>query len=406
MIPAHIRHYLAAFCIDFALSAGFAIIPFYIFDHLGGDAEMSGYIGAAQSVCYGLMCVIIAGVIHRAPHKLALAGLGCLGFGSFLGLSPLMPSAVVFAAMTVLGFTCLCLFWPTMQDWLGGERNPIKRAHRISMYNMAWCFGLATGPLAAGRIYDLWGYAPAFVLVVGVAWTGGALVFSLPREDEYFDAVDDEHEATMAGDVQKSEAQLYAIWLASFLGWMLVGVCRTILPRRIDELVDGDALTFFIADEGLGFPAATQYSWLVFVLYFARVAISLGMGRTTFWRHQFSIIVALQILAAGAFWVMSQTGSLFFFALACVVVGVNGGVSFFASLEYSVANPKQKSWRAAIHESMTGLGSAAGSVIFGYLAGRYYTEWPFHYTPVIVAIGIALQLMLLQRYRRTESAAD
>lgn len=405
-MPAHIRHYLAAFFIDFALSAAFAVVPFYIFDYLGGGAAMSGYIGAAQSVTYGAACLILSGVLHRAPNKLGLAALGCAVFGVLVGFSPMLTHPVAFGAMTVAGLTSLCLFWPTMQDWLGGERDPQQRGRRIAMYNASWCLGLATGPVAAGRIYDLYGYAPAFGMVLVVAWIGAILVGTLPREEHYFAAVDDANEATHAINSQRAETLLYATWLASFLGWTLVGVCRTILPRRIDELADSDALNFWIGDGGLTFEAATQYSWLVFVLYITRVGISFALGRTNFWRYRFDLLIALQVCAALAFWVISATDSLVIFALACGVVGINGGVSFFASLEYSVANPAHKSRRAAIHESMTGLGSAAGSVIFGYLAGRFTTEWPFLYTPVLMGIGIALQIVLLQRSKRTLRIAD
>ena len=82
-------------------------------------------------------------------------------------------------------------------------------------------------------------------------------------------------------------------------------------------------------------------------------------------------------------------------ALCCLVVGINGGLSFFASQCYSVADPATRRSRASIHEGMVGIGGALGSIAFGELAGRYGTGWPFVYTPVLVAAAVAVQSALL-----------
>jgi len=384
---------------DFALSSAFTIFPFYIVDHLGGDAAMSGYIGAGQSFIYGVLCVTLSGFLARLVHPLRWAGLGGFGFGTLAALSPVAPTPLAFAGATIAGLSCLALFWPSMQAWLGHIDDPKERSRQIGWYNISWCFGLATGPLCAGPVYDYFGYHVAFAQVFIAAAVAGALAASLPSGGAHKTA---EQIAAIKppSDAAWSEAHLYPTWLASYMGWMMVGVCRTILPVRIHELTEANSLIIPWQELPSYAQAATTYSWLAFVLYASRIVISLIMGRTTSWRHRFSLLIGLQVLAAGAFWVMGVTGNLAVFAMCCTVVGVNGGVSFFASLEYSVANPEHKSRRAAIHESMTGLGSSTGSVIFGFLAGTFYTAWPFQYAPVLIGTFLVAQMVMIRRRTR------
>ena len=402
MLQPHHRHYLAAFLQDFALTSAFSITPFFIYDHLGGGAPMSGGIAAIQSISYGSACFFLAGYFVQSRYGLQWAGAGAFLFGLLMILAPVVERPMWFAAFSVAAVLSQATFWPMMQSWLGGERDLKLRARRMGFYNVSWCLGLATGPLAAGPLYD-YDYRLGFGLVLVCAWIAAALVATLPHEDRYFAAGDPSENTGPRITDWKSEAQLYATWLASFTGWLLVGVTRSVFPKRVEELVAQGQLALGwhgLADHALSLQAATQYSWLAFSLYFARAGISLLMGNVHGWHHRFWILVVGQFVAAGAFWVMGTTHSLVFMALACGVVGLNGGISFFASLEYSLSNRFHKGRRAAIHESMTGLGSSLGSMTFGYLAGMYGAGWPFRWTPLMVLLPLAVQFVLLTFGRR------
>jgi MFS family permease len=401
MFQPHRRHYLAAFMQDFALTSAFSIIPFYIYEHLGGGAPMSGGIAALQSISYGASCLLVAGYFVQSRFGLQWAGAGTFLFGLFMVLAPMIRHPLWFGAMTVIAVMAQSTFWPMMQSWLGGERNIHARARRMGYYNLSWSLGLATGPLFAGPLYD-YDYRLAFVMVLVTAWIAALLVATLPHEDIYFPVAPGSAEPATIMD-WKGEGQLYATWVASFTGWAMVGVTRSVFTKRIDELVLADKLMLLWESAGGGvltLQAATQYSWLAFSLYFTRAGISLVMGHVHGWRHRFWILVAGQWVAAGAFWVMGTTHSLVLMAAACGVVGLNGGISFFASLEYSVANRFNKGRRASIHESMTGLGSALGSITFGYLAGAYGAGWPFRAMPLLIVLPLTLQFILLVYGRR------
>lgn len=402
MFPAHVRHCLAAFVADLSLSAAFTVVPFHIFYVLNGGANMSGQIMAVQALLYGLGCIGLASVIQHSPRAMTYAGLSCFvcGVGTCaMGLTKTVP---VFTAVFMLAMTIHCFFWPAMQSWLGGERNPHLRARRISVYNLSWCLGLAIGPLFAGPLYDYGGSMAGFLFAGVTAIVAGALTLSLPQQMAPQGGADP---AAVEADDREGETHLYATWLASFTGWLLVGVCRSVLPKRVDELVNAGALTFLGFDTtDLAIHAATSFSWIVFVLYATRAIMSLTMGRTVWWRYSWPSLAALQVSAAGAFWLMGYTSDLLLLAVAATLVGVNGAASFFASLEYSLSCIGKRGSRASIHEGMVGLGSALGSVTFGYLAGVYGTAWPFLYTPFLIVLSLVLQVLLLQRSRRRMAA--
>ncbi len=411
MFQPHRRHYFAAFMQDFALTSAFSIMPFYIYEHLGGGAPMSGTIAAIQSISYGLACMLIAGYFVQSRFGLQWAGAGTFLFGFLVILAPIVKHPVWFGVFSVLAVLSQSTFWPMMQSWLGGERDPALRARRMGYYNLSWCLGLALGPLLAGPLYD-YDYRLGFALVTISAWAAAVLVATLPHEDRYFTRDLGEEEADSRITDFVGEAHLYATWLASFTGWLLVGVTRSVFPKRVDELVTDGQLALLWESAGghaLTLEAATQYSWLAFSLYVTRAGISLLMGHAYGWRHKFWILVLGQAASAGAFWVMGTSHSLLLMAAACGVVGINGGVSFFASLEYSISNRFHKGRRASIHESMTGLGSALGSITFGYLAGLYGAGWPFRWTPALILIPLAIQFALLayghRRAARLQAAA-
>ncbi len=405
MLQPHHRQYAAAYLMDFAMITAFTAMPFFIFDQLGGGARMSGVIAAFQSICYAGACLATTRWISQGGRPLRWAMAGQVGFVILVPSAVFAGSPAVFAVITLLGLSCIALFWPAMQAWIGGEPDPKIRTRRIGFYNVAWTLGLATGPLVAGPAYD-YDYRLPFVIIVCAASLALAFVATLPaeqpparRKGQPSDAPPPERPPDPL-----SEQQLYAAWCANFVSWAMIGVMRSVFPKRVDDLYQAGDLIFWaepLRMEGaLTLQAATQFSWLAFVLYFSRTALSLAMGYTTWWHHRFGLLIVLQIAASAAFMVLGAAHSLVIMLACCAVVGVASGACFFASIYNSVANPKLKHKRAAIHESMVGIGSFTGSMGFGLLAGWMGASGPFLLTPLFVAAAIGVQWALLRAGRR------
>lgn len=186
-----------------------------------------------------------------------------------------------------------------------------------------------------------------------------------------------------------------------------MAVTRSILPKRIEELVSGGELVLFTK----AFPvvtfhdkAATAFAWLAFALSAARTVMFFATGRGQRWQHRFEFVLASQVAAGVAFWFLGHTTSLLVMVLASTVVGFSAGWCYFVSLYCSVAKPDRRHARTAIHESSVGIGSFIGAMGFGYLAGRYGAAWPFLHAGYAIAALLIVQIALLKLGHRKHHA--
>ncbi len=383
---------------DFALSSGFALIPFYIYDHVGEGARTSGSVSGIQSLCYAAACLIVARQGSAFRHPIRMAVLGCIGFAALMPLITLTQTGYQVGAISVVALMCLALYWPAMQSWLGGEPNSRVRAKRMARYTVAWSLGLAVGPLFTGWLYDFADVRFAFGLVSASAFIAAALAWSLPEVLEAH-SLEAPHESE-AIDLAVCERHLYPTWVANFVSWGMVGAMRGVYPKRVHELVDDSTLHAFWPNgpvDLLGAKAATVYAVLLVSLYGARAATSYGMGKWHGWHGKYAWVLWSQVAAAVALYGLGVSSSLAVISICCLLIGFNGGITFFASLYYSVADPARRHGRAAIHESLVGIGGFFAAIGAGELAERFGVGIPFTYAPLVVGVAIAVQGVLYRR---------
>jgi len=400
MFPAHYRHHASAFFQDFALSSGFALIPFYIYDHIGGGARMSGNVSAAQSLFYAIACLLVARYAGNLRHPVRVAVIGCVGFAVLMPMVLLTQTGLQVGLLSVVALVCLALYWPAMQSWLGGEPNSRIRARRMAHYTVAWSLGLAIGPMFTGWLYDFADFRYAFGLVAASTLVAAALAWSLPEVLEAH-ATDEAVDAEPV-DLEVCERHLYPTWVASFVSWGMVGAMRGVYPKRVHELVDDSSLHALWPGGPIdlsGAKAATVYAVLLLSLYGSRAATSYLMGVWHGWHGRYSWVFVSQIGAAAALYGLGVSSSLTVISICCLLIGFNGGITFFASLYYSVADPARRHGRAAIHESLVGVGGFCAAIAAGELAERFGSGIPFVYAPMLVVGAVLIQLMMYSRRR-------
>ena len=398
MFKPHIRIYLSAFLIDLAVMATMVVLPFFIFHQLNGNEATSGMVGGAQAAVYAIVCLFSASFVTKAKNGLSWAVFGVAFYMVASCAMPFFRNIWICGALVSIAMSGMALVWPALHSWVGAEPDVVVRAKRMGWFNISWSFGFAVSPLLAGPLYDI-DYRLPFVLLFAVCAVALVLLRSMPHEKAYFGVASQEDREARAEHDRASERLLYASWTATLVANALIGVTRTVYPKRVDDLVASGQLRLLFEDAPaaiLASDAATKYSWLAFALSLTTALVFLVMGNTRGWHHRFGYIAVLQLLSGGAFWVLGTTRSLVVMILAFIVVGALTGVTFFSSVFYSMADPALKHRRAAINEFVVGAGGVVGSFSVGYLAKLYGMTIPLQFTLLFVVAAVALQFLMIR----------
>ena len=402
MLKPHYRQFAAAFLFDFAMVCGLVASPFYIYNVLGGQAGMSGLITGFQWALYALVSLLSAQYVGRLGNGLVMALIGGTGFSILFPLAVAIPNPYFYAVLTTAGMMCPALFWPAMQSWVGAEPDPKTRTHHLALYNVSWTLGLTLAPFATWVLSPI-DYRLPFLAAFVTGMAAVALVATLPHESRMMAPDAEQTRALNTGHTKRSEAHLFTAWLSLLLGSTLFTAVTAVFSYRMEELVRAGALFLVRSADGIQLTAApvVYFSGLAIIMNGGRAGASLVMGHTHVWQHRFWVLGGFQAAAAGAFWVFSFTNSLTIMAVCCAVVGASTGVCFFASQAYSVVDPRKKHQRVAIHEGMVGIGCLLGAIGYGLLAQWFGTPWPFAHTPLLIALGLICQALLLHLGYRT-----
>ena len=396
---AHHRMYLAAFLLDFSVAVGFTAMPFFIFERLNGGAALSGTVGAFQMALYAIGCLASARFVSRARNSLfwAVGGVGI--FAVLLGLVPWVKSPVSCLLAASVPFLGLALAWPAMQSWLGQEEDPKKRARRLAAFSAATAFGFTLSPLLTGPLYDA-DFRLPFVVLVALCIAVIGLVLSLvPESTGPRSRCREERASDEAGRVPITAGLLHASWAATFTANGLFAAVRSVYPLRVEALASDGSLLLFHGFRPSFFDVvgpATAYSWLAFLLSLFTAICFTVMGQARAWQGRYSILAGGQLAAGASFVFLAHTRSLAVMAVCFAVVGLNFGLCFFASLYYSLAHARERHRRAAVNEGVLGAGGFAGGIGLGCAAGSFGIATAFQWTPVLVVLAIAVQLLLLR----------
>lgn len=392
---------------------GMTLVPFFTFEHLGGQERAAAIVYGVQTLSLGAICMVSASFVSTFRNALTWCLVGICGFGVFYAAGMFAHNPAVFCVLTGIAMAFFALAWPALQSWLGAQPDSKLRMKSFSRFNIAIGLGLTAGPLIAGVIYQV-DYRLAFVSVLVLSAAAAVLIAKLPREQEYFARYPS---STESGTTSNDEAEikrsdpdeiyLYCGWLMNILGWGLTGAVRVVYARQLDDLVregrlvllsDKFALHVFRASGGVS--AATIYSWMQTVLSLGYFLVILLMGRTTRWQHQLWILVASQVLLGVGIWRLAGSHSLLVIAACHAVMGGYTGFAYMSSQCYSSANSLLKHKRIALNEGLSNLNSFVMPLVFAQFAVWYGTAWPFKNTPYFLCAFVALQILSLRYAKR------
>jgi MFS family permease len=406
-IKPEIQHYLGSFLLQTSHVVALTLIPFFTFQHLGGKERAAALVYGVQTLSIGATCFLSAPLVSKLRNGLTCCLIGAAGFGIFYCGAMFATCVWVFCVLAGIAMAFFALAWPAMQSWLGAQPDGKLRTRSFSYFNLSLGLGLTIGPLVAGAFYGI-NFRFAFLAVLVLSWMAAFLLFTLPREREYFkksgqpDDPDRSEKASAPADT-RNEVFLYCGWLTNMLGWGLTGAVRTVYAGQVNHLVQkgqlvlfsqGAPIHVFTSQQGPG--AATLYTWMQAVLSLGYFAAILTMGRTVRWQHRFWLTAALECILGIGIWVLAGSRSLVVILICHATLGAFTAFGYMGSQCYSAANPQYKHRRIAINEGLAQSGGFAFPQIFAQLGTLHGLAWPFSYTPVLLVGFASLQMLSIQ----------
>lgn len=374
-------------------------MPFFVFDYLFGGAMMTGLFAGVTAAGYASTSLVSSRFVARARNGLSWAMAGVIGFTIFMCAMPVFRMPWLCGALFAMSFMMTALVWPAFHSYVGAEHLLDKRARNMGVLNIGWSVGGAVGPFLAGPLYVL-DYRLPFGLIFILAAAVAVILIIIPEERRYYGQAAAEVLQLRAAHDKASEAFLLSAWCATFASHICVGATRSIFPKRLDDIIAAGELRLLFEAEPLAFlnaAAPTRFSWLAVAMGLATGLIFLFFGRSGWWHHRFSLLAGIQVLTAAAMWTLGYTHSLLIMLICFSIIGANLGVAFFSSGFYGMANPLHKHKRAAINEGVVGMGGLVGGIGFALVVEQAGIAAPFYGMPLLMAIIILVELLLIRK---------
>ncbi len=390
------RHtiYATAFLMDVVYTFAVGAVAVYAID-LGASAVELGYIGAVSAFFYVIASLSGGYFCDRlSRRKMILVTSILAGVFSFM----LFRSKTVTQLALNFGllYGCLGFYWPPMQSLLADSGHRRSLMSTLGAFCLSWSFGLSLGHLLCGYLTSsssilpfLWSvFICAAILLLNTRLTDSEGQARMGSADFV---------SRSSGDSERAQLWrrfLICGWLSNFALVFVIGSIKMIFPKlalevdRLDRTVLGLLLALIHAGQMLMF-------WIV--------------RHWHSWQYNRRIYLLFQIVTLPGTLLLALTGNVVLYGVAMALIGVSGGFSYTASIYYSTSCPPGSSNRTGVHESMIGLGSLAGPLVCGYVAGAWDLHAPYLACALVILAVIGVQAWMLYRPLKTKApsaAAD
>jgi MFS family permease len=368
----------AAFLADMALYLTMTGVPYKAIA-LGAGPLVLGLLPAARALPYSLTTVG-AGSSTEVGERLRRARLtlvlGALAAASLLAV-PGVPW--IFVLLALIG-VALAFFWPAVQASLADLAGEGPMAGNLGWFNIAWSTGKSCGFLVGGWMLAGFGFpalfASAACALLAVAW----LVRTLPRGGGAV-SLPPQTIPPGEGSLPEPASSLrgvgrfrWAAWTANATTFGIGAVLNHQYPKYLEEIGLGEG--FFGTYLGGIFAAQT----LTFVV----------LMRTTAWHYRAAPLLLAQVPLVGMLAALPWLHHPLAILATAPLLGCGLGVTYFASIFYSVASPEDRGRNAGVHEALLGAGAILLPILGGLAAevsGRLSAPYLLAAAAGIVSIG-------------------
>jgi MFS family permease len=307
--------------------------------------------------------LIIAGPVIFAASCLVVTLVGRIG---------------VILALSALNGLAISMYWPSLEAWVADRQTGSELASNIGSFNLSWTAATLIGPVLSGFIYNLYPRL-TFLFAAAVALTLFVLIYTSLQETGSHSV-----ESVEIADGEASTPRkdlLYAVWVANFASWFLIGNARYQFPKLAREL----DLPPYVIGLLLGCLGLSLFSGF-FVL-----------RGTHLWHFKKRYLFGAQILAALGLVFLSLFSEPVLFALAFLMIGLSCSVTYYSSLYYTVHLLEKKGKGTGLHESILGIGAVLGPILGGIAAQYNGLRAPYLLCFAVLFAAVVAELTLIKK---------
>jgi MFS family permease len=280
--------------------------------------------------------------------------------------------------LSALNGLCLSLFWPPMQAWVAEYQTGSSMARNIGTLNLAWTAAYIVGPIISGFLFSIQARLP-FLVAAGLS----VLLFLLG-----YTSIHDrkppvqEKETHGQGETRERDRSfLYAVWIANFMSWFILGNTRYQFPKLATDLgISPQVIGILIGSLGLS----------LFLGFFILRASSL-------WYFRRRYLFGGQAFGCIGVLIISFADKPFFFALALFMIGLSASVTYYSSLLYAVRLSAEKGKGTGRHESILSIGALLGPLLGGLSAYYVSLRAPYLICFFFLLVALVFQVALLRK---------
>jgi hypothetical protein len=300
-------------------------------------------LGAAMGAIYAAGARFTGPLLRRLERRFSPRAIlaGALGTWGLVALVPLLgDSEGLLWLVALVGAGASAITWPVVESFLGaGRHGPAMRA-AIGWFNVTWT------PATAVSLLVLPLFARVnVVLTIAVSGLVNAVALVALR---WLPARPGAHEAAAAAAAVGREypaLKAAASWLLP-LSYLMSSTLSPILPHRLAPFGGAVPISVIAA------------SWMV-----ARFATLLAMWRVGFWHGRWGTLAAAGLALCGGLALVLLGSSLGAILIGLLIFGAGCGLTYYATLYYSLAVGHAAVDAGGNFEALIGLGYLAGPLL-------------------------------------------
>lgn len=362
---------------------------FYMREVFALAPGLVGWIAAAWQACYVAGCLTMRPAFESLRPRYSM-------IMSTAGMSLAVPAILISRSVTAVflfyglfGF-CLSFFWPPLMIWhsFGIEGKKLGRA--MSRLTLTVSVGVIIGPFLAGTLSTL---SPRYPLYASAALfaanflflVGAALALPRIRTDRQRDKKNWKAEA----EQDRSTFLRYPAWIGLFVTFTVTGVIITVFPMH--------------AQDNLLLSKSTIGTLLLCRALFSALAY-IVLGRNAFWHFRPLPMIGGLALLAVLVTLLGRSAAPALLVISLAAIGPLVSLGFSYSFFHGASGTARRATRMAVHEALLASGLITGSAAGGQIYQHYSMPAVSLLCVGLLALAIALQLVLVQVWKRREGS--